>query len=167
MLPFRTTGCSRCGDADALVEIRRYEGIKRYVYQCQTCGNTSSALPVKSLPIAEFEIINQDLAVWYYKELARKRSEEHERARDEQSRRWWDEYNEYLASDAWKRRRRWVLDRAAGRCEAWVKCLGAAATQVHHLSYAHLGAEPLWELQAVCEACHLAITRMDRESRSA
>jgi hypothetical protein len=61
------------------------------------------------------------------------------------------EYQEYLKSPAWRAIRDKVLRRAKGRCEG---CGDRAATQVHHLSYAHIYREFLWELAAVCDECH-------------
>jgi 5-methylcytosine-specific restriction endonuclease McrA len=60
-------------------------------------------------------------------------------------------YAEYLQSDAWKELRAKVLKRASHICEG---CGTAEAMQVHHLRYAHIGHEFLWELVAVCLACH-------------
>jgi hypothetical protein len=60
-------------------------------------------------------------------------------------------YPEYLQSDAWKGLRDKVLKRASGVCEG---CGSADAVQAHHLRYAHIGQEFLWELVAVCLACH-------------
>lgn len=60
-------------------------------------------------------------------------------------------YQEYLKSDEWAERRTLVLLRAAGKCEG---CGQAGATQVHHLTYAHVFEEFLFELIAVCRGCH-------------
>jgi len=67
------------------------------------------------------------------------------------NKRWWQWYNGYMQSDVWQRRRQQVLRRARGICEA---CQVAAATEVHHLNYNHVGREPLFDLVAVCEQCH-------------
>ncbi len=61
------------------------------------------------------------------------------------------EYAAYMASPAWRRRRARVLRRAGRQCQA---CGTRPAVDVHHLTYAHLGAERPWELLAVCPACH-------------
>ena len=60
--------------------------------------------------------------------------------------------NEYLKSDAWKRKRYVVLRRDNWRC---VYC-GAPATQVHHKRYArvNIGKEPIEWLVSVCKSCH-------------
>src|SRR5438067_1119968 len=63
--------------------------------------------------------------------------------------------NEYLKSDAWKRKRYVVLKRDNWRC---VYC-GAPATQVHHKKYArkNIGTEPIKWLVSVCKHCHEAL----------
>jgi 5-methylcytosine-specific restriction endonuclease McrA len=60
--------------------------------------------------------------------------------------------NDYLKSDAWKRKRYVVLKRDNWRC---VYC-GGQATQVHHKKYAkyNIGKEPIEWLVSVCESCH-------------
>ena len=60
--------------------------------------------------------------------------------------------NDYLKSDAWKRKRYVVLKRDNWRC---VYC-GARATQVHHKKYAkyNIGKEPIEWLVSVCGPCH-------------
>src|SRR5687768_778426 len=60
-------------------------------------------------------------------------------------------YKKYLASDDWKIKREAVLQRAGGFCEG---CRSRMATQVHHLTYQHVGYEYLWELVAICRPCH-------------
>lgn len=62
-----------------------------------------------------------------------------------------DDYRRYLKSPEWREKRARVLDRSGFMCEG---CGTAAATQVHHLTYLHLGDEFLWELKAVCDECH-------------
>lgn len=61
------------------------------------------------------------------------------------------QYSEYLASTEWLEKRRKVLLKCRGYCEG---CGAAPATEVHHLTYAHIGHELLWELVAVCDDCH-------------
>jgi 5-methylcytosine-specific restriction endonuclease McrA len=64
-----------------------------------------------------------------------------------------DDYkNDYLKSDAWKRKRYVVLKRDNWRC---VYC-GGRATQVHHKRYAkrNIGKEPIDWLVSICKSCH-------------
>lgn len=60
-------------------------------------------------------------------------------------------YAAYLASDEWHTRRELVMARAGGRCEG---CLQRPASEVHHLTYDHAGAEFSFELVALCAGCH-------------
>lgn len=89
----------------------------------------------------------------------RAESERLERARVAQNREWWDWYNAYLRSPVWRERAAMVRRRAGGICEG---CGTQPATQVHHLTYKHVGREFLWELRAVCEECHDRIHSEER-----
>jgi len=60
-------------------------------------------------------------------------------------------YTQYLQSDAWREKRRLVIERQSNICSG---CRMAPITEVHHLSYDNLGDELLWQLQGVCRACH-------------
>jgi hypothetical protein len=71
--------------------------------------------------------------------------------KDQEEEQWWNEYDEYLNTDEWGRRRSLVMNRAGGMCEG---CRERRATQVHHLTYKHVKNEFLWELVAICDICH-------------
>lgn len=62
-----------------------------------------------------------------------------------------EEYDAYLASDDWRRRRDKVMRRANQMCEG---CLSRPAQDVHHLTYRNLYCEFAFELVALCRACH-------------
>jgi hypothetical protein len=64
---------------------------------------------------------------------------------------WNENYEKYINSDEWKEKRSIVLKRANFVCEG---CAKNTATEVHHLTYRHFGDELLFELVAVCRACH-------------
>ncbi len=64
------------------------------------------------------------------------------------------DYEKYINSPEWKRRRRKVLERDNHTCQA---CLDRSAEHVHHLTYEHLGDELLFELVSVCRFCHAKI----------
>ena len=53
-----------------------------------------------------------------------------------------------------------------GKCKAILSGCLRSANQVHHLSYQHVGNEPLFELISVCSACHDKITAMDRDRKN-
>jgi 5-methylcytosine-specific restriction endonuclease McrA len=64
---------------------------------------------------------------------------------------WTEHYEAHLASPEWQEIRERVLSRSRGICEG---CRVNRATQVHHLTYQHMGSEFLWELVAICRDCH-------------
>lgn len=57
----------------------------------------------------------------------------------------------YMASREWALKREAVRERSQGFCE---RCWYAPQEAVHHMTYEHLGDEPLDELLAVCRPCH-------------
>jgi 5-methylcytosine-specific restriction endonuclease McrA len=75
---------------------------------------------------------------------------------------WQDRYDFYKRTIEWQQRRKLVLKRCHGICEA---CGIRTATEVHHLTYRHVFSEPLFDLVGVCRECHEALTEMDRASR--
>lgn len=79
------------------------------------------------------------------------------RALDRQA--FFDLYDMYLLSSAWLAKRRAALDRTRGNCGM---CYVELATQVHHLTYRHVGDELPQELIAVCHRCHEACHRTAR-----
>lgn len=62
-----------------------------------------------------------------------------------------EQYARYLLSPEWRRRRDLVMKRAGGMCEG---CGVAKAAQVHHLTYCRIYEEMLFDLVAICVACH-------------
>lgn len=62
-----------------------------------------------------------------------------------------EQYADYLRSEEWARRREKVMQRAGCVCEG---CCTQPATEVHHLTYAHITHEFLFELVAMCGDCH-------------
>jgi hypothetical protein len=67
-------------------------------------------------------------------------------------------YELYLRSDCWmKQVRMRALVRANYKCEARMRCCGARAVEVHHVSYKSVGNEGPFDLLAVCAACHRAL----------
>lgn len=60
-------------------------------------------------------------------------------------------YNRYMRSGKWSRIRNLVFRRAGGLCEG---CLTNEPTDVHHHSYEDFEHEFMWQLKALCAACH-------------
>jgi hypothetical protein len=63
---------------------------------------------------------------------------------------WNDIYFKYLESDDWKKLRMIILERDKYQCQICYQ----QANDVHHLTYAHLKNEYLFELISLCRDCH-------------
>jgi len=87
------------------------------------------------------------------------RRQEFAREQAERNREWHDRYDAYLHTVEWQQRKRLVLKRCNGICEA---CGRRPATEIHHLTYKHVCNEPLFDLVGICRDCHEDITAMDR-----
>lgn len=126
-------------------------GIQR-VYQCLRCGEPSSS-PIsreKALelcggkePLPFDDVLKQ---TW-----EQSRALGTEKILEEHKEKFWQGYDSYLSSDKWKLKREAVINRANGICEG---CGKESASEVHHLSYEHVGDEFLFELVAICAVCH-------------
>jgi 5-methylcytosine-specific restriction endonuclease McrA len=72
-----------------------------------------------------------------------------------------ERYRRYLQSEAWKTKRKAVLQAAGFRCR-WC---GAPATEVHHETYKRIYNERLSDLTALCGTCHKAAHTRTLKSR--
>ena len=156
-----------------VINRRGATGVRRQCLNCYQSIETvaKEQVPRRGAALQPFEAA--ECAAWKARYEARQQelwNQDHAARQAAWARRnedWWAAYDEYLASAAWARKRQLVLDRDGWQCQSQASpsCRGDAR-QVHHLSYAHLRAEPLWELVAVCIPCHEALTEMDRANRS-
>jgi 5-methylcytosine-specific restriction endonuclease McrA len=80
-----------------------------------------------------------------------RQEQERQRQKQEEDARWWANYDSYLKTPQWRARRDAVIQRAKGVCEG---CGKNHATMVHHLTYARVKREMLFDLVAICKACH-------------
>jgi hypothetical protein len=60
-------------------------------------------------------------------------------------------YRQYIASDAWKTKRRERLELDGHEC---TNCDATTYLEVHHLTYERLGNELMSDLQTLCQTCH-------------
>lgn len=126
--------------------------------QCLYCGEADKrAYKLIEVPnILMLPLYDDSLFEMYLENKRFAYDQEKEKERNE----WFkNEYEPYLNSDLWKRKRLAVLKRDNYLCQA---CLTLPATQVHHLSYRHVFNEPLFDLVSVCNQCHDKITQLDR-----
>lgn len=127
-------------------------GGKQYLHQCLRCGSATTS-PIKTeVAIAQnggklLPPFDEQLKTSW--EAAVKESADRIMNTDDPA--FWQAYEKYLIGPEWKKKREKVLARSSHVCEG---CGEGEATQVHHLSYEHVGDEYLFELVAVCEACH-------------
>jgi hypothetical protein len=131
---------------------------------CTNCGDRlGTALPQKDRDLATLTWQPEQHAETY-------KSRRHDEwqatlldlARRQYAQRGWftKSYNAYMASDAWRAKRALVLKRCGEVCEG---CGIAKATEVHHVHYAHLFNELLFELLGLCHSCHERLTAERRE----
>jgi len=125
------------------------------MYQCIRCGSaTTSALKQSEFStdvLASLEPWDDALQKRYWDDLREKEriAREGETAEELAAKR--EKYHEYLKSSAWLHKRELVLERDNYVCQG---CRDARATQVHHLTYAHIFNELLFELTSLCGDCH-------------
>lgn len=128
----------------------------QYVKQCLVCGYAISN-PIAKDKIQEIDNVkefdNELKELWdglqnkLYKERREKIQNEKEREKEIFDK--W--YSEYLLSQEWQAIRDKILKRDNYICQG---CLKNEAILVHHLTYAHVGEELLFELISLCEECH-------------
>jgi hypothetical protein len=131
-------------------------GCRYYRRQCLDCGEGVGPIVSAKVALDDGSLEPFDMAL-----MARSREEtrlfyeakraEWQARREAENQAWWDWYNAYLTTPAWKEKRAQALRRDKGVCQG---CHARPATQVHHLSYKHAGDELLFELVSICDRCH-------------
>jgi hypothetical protein len=144
-------------------------GVRLHKYQCEKCLDQRGVISkskmielgldtnlLKEITPFEWEYKSplRDLLLKKGEEVVSEMRAEIEKARLSESANRKAFYESYINSDAWQIVRQKVLKRANWICEG---CGTAKATQVHHLTYDRLGNEMLFDLVAVCAACHREI----------
>lgn len=135
-------------------------GSVQVVKQCTACGRAvGGALPHSSVPIVEalpafdFALLDRGEASIRAHFAALRAQHAHERAERH------TEYEAYLRTPEWQAKRRKALERDGHICQG---CLTARATEVHHTTYSHLGAELMFQLISLCADCHEWLHSEDR-----
>src|ERR1700730_584469 len=123
------------------LEVRRRKitgGSYHFFRQCSGCGASVGNALRKSPELKNAPIWDYQLESFYLQNRENKRLtiiQKHVRLQRDRTEGFWKQYNEYLRSDSWLKKRAKVLQRARGICEG---CLNKDATQVHHLTYEHV-----------------------------
>lgn len=133
---------------------------KAFRWQCTVCGAGSNMVSKESLTYKQkMEATQFDDGLreqWYAQKKAAR--EATWPARQEDRRRLYEQHV-MAPSPKWLAIRDRIFSRSGGMCEG---CGTRRASQVHHLTYQHLGDEFLWELVAVCRECHERVHDIDR-----
>ena len=131
-------------------------GVKMYKSQCVRCGElVGNWIPHSAVPEGlTFPPIDDELRSTYKETASELRKEILKIKSEEERRGFFEGYNEYLRSEKWIKKRNAVLKRCHQVCEG---CGKEEATQVHHLTYAHVYDEFLFELVGVCNDCHVKL----------
>ena len=146
----RPDACKSCGETTT--ELRRFTCSNRTYqvrYQCLACGGSVGN------PIPHYQVddlmrlpawdVNRAVTLRIDREIERIDAKAAEQAA------WRERYDRHIGSTKWRQIADRVLLRADYLCEG---CLSARATQVHHLTYDHMGDEFMFELLALCKPCH-------------
>lgn len=142
--------CGHC-KAEIQAELRRLRcsnSSYQLKFQCLSCGHSIGS----ALPHWQVESLG-DVPAWDMRVIDQQRQEYEKRQvqwvaafPDRQ-----EKYQHYLHSKQWKEKRERVMVRAQYTCEG---CRINPATEVHHLTYANIYREFLFELVALCCECH-------------
>jgi hypothetical protein len=149
--------------AHPATELRRFltrNGSEQVCEQCLSCGERTTS-PQKHPDRSTLAFADPELLERYQAQRRNDRAAIHIRHIDLEKAReasFQKEYDTYMRSDAWRRRRELVLKRCAGTCEG---CGVAPAVEVHHHHYRNFGEEFLFDLAGVCSACHERLHRPD------
>lgn len=139
-------------------------GVVHFVYQCVWCGASGRSIKKEqalALGGADASTFDDGLRDRYWEEARRQRDSLYE---DEHGKRQ-AEYQAYLRSPTWRRKRERRLAMDRWQCQARLGGCTGTATEIHHLTYAHKFDEPLFDLVSVCGECHERISRMDGQIR--
>jgi 5-methylcytosine-specific restriction endonuclease McrA len=147
-------------DCNCQKKVVRYKltkaSTKIFFLQCLTCGDTTRIPKDKVTNPDSFDIklVDEELRDKWWKARDNYRSQLYREHEIKEKKEWFDWYDTYLKSPMWAKKRAVVLKRANYICEG---CLEKPATQVHHLTYKHVGNEMLFDLVAICDDCHRII----------
>lgn len=161
--PYRAEACKH--EQQAVRKFTASNGTTHFRKQCLECGANAGSVGKREMwgvpgPVEDWD---ESLRLSYWERQQEQRRAYYESARQDESEQWWRWYNAYLESPQWQEKRARVLERDGHLCRAaYSACGSRRASQAHHLTYKHVGDEPLFDLIAVCAACHEHITELDR-----
>lgn len=126
-----------------------------YTFQCRTCGQIDYSKTGRGPWVPKpADVDLESVPEWDHEKHTASvdaASQAAAEARAQQCEAWWIRYDTYMASDAWRAKRRKALERDRWLCQG---CLEHAAEHVHHLTYERFGNELLCDLVSLCSDCH-------------
>lgn len=147
-----------CGHEETAIRRRvKSNDVSALGHQCLACGAWVREVPKggpEASRLAHIDPYDAELPERWArqrKQVWEGRQETYQAQRQREANEWRIKYLDYLDTPQWAARRDLVLKRSRGVCEG---CGTRRATQVHHLTYQHLGNEFLFELVALCRPCH-------------
>jgi|ERR1700674_595620 len=130
-------------------------GRPRLHNQCLDCGAPVgirvSAKSYSNSQIDTIPLFDEKLRSSYWHAYSLRYEAERRTRIERLEKQWREAYDQYRKTPEWIAKRRLVLLRAQGICEG---CRSKPAVEAHHATYDHVGDEFLFELVAVCRACH-------------
>jgi len=138
-------------------------GSTHYAEQCLRCGTQLQSYKHDSNKVAQaklhgvipaFDETLRDKFTELATAVYREQSACYQEQREDEIMAWWLWYTEYLKTPEWAAKRTACLRRDQYICQG---CRERRATQAHHLTYKHVGAEFLFELTSLCIICHTRI----------
>jgi 5-methylcytosine-specific restriction endonuclease McrA len=117
-----------------------------YQRQCLNCGDGIGSAVSAAIALADGQTPPP-----FDESIGAKKWLEADRLREKRRTMRAEVYASYLQTETRRAKRDRALTRDNRICQG---CLLRAATQVHHLTYAHIGAELLFELVSLCDECH-------------
>ena len=136
-----------------------------FIHQCSFCGRRCKQQVSKQCATGSEPLFNTDAEKkahelsndlsWKRSHYLTERGIKHREAQEKDQRiKRRATYESYLKTQEWSDKRQRVLIRDNFLCQG---CLINRATQVHHITYSHLGKELFFQLISLCDDCHKKI----------
>lgn len=147
-------------DTKILCRMQHSNGVWVAVYQCTACWKNCGQTNKNKIwqAFSTLPLFDREKRDAYWKAQSEAWRLAHEQRREEESAEFWRRHKAVMESPEWAAKRKKVFARCRGICEG---CGERSAAHVHHLTYARLGCEMLFDLAGICKPCHDLIHNRD------
>lgn len=128
-------------------------GAKRVMETCVKCFDRTQSKKLKDYDLGKLPARSAEHYKDYYDEITSERIDFIKYLQVKRDEYFNKKYDDYLTSDKWYVIRNTVMERDNYKCQI---CKNKA-TDIHHLTYKNFGKEYLFELVALCRACHMLV----------